>query len=166
MTTATHYRACVLSQYQDTTVQCFTLHTLSLSLSCTDLTVLRMLPTGLSCLLSVFSQFKIISEIIRTWALIIVWLILVTLLYFGWVTRRVPTSIGCFFWWWCYQKKKATGLSILLSKPLYWGQAGGTSGVQSAEHVYTECIVLFSLALTWSHLLQGYNFCNVYLKKS
>ena len=50
---------------------------------------------------------------------------------------------------WCYQKLPATWLSILLSKPFYWGQAGATTGVQTAEHVYTECTVLFSLALTW-----------------
>ena len=71
--------------------------------------------------------------------------------FFRWGTRRVPLLYRWLFLmcvWWCYQKKKATRLSILLSKPLYWGQAGATSGVQSAEHVYTECTVLFSLALT------------------
>ena len=52
---------------------------------------------------------------------------------------------------WCVcdvtKKRKLPGW-VFYSPNLYWGQAGTTSGVQTAEHVYTECTVLFSLALT------------------
>ena len=45
------------------------------------------------------------------------------------------------------KKRKLAGW-VFYPPNLYWGQAGATSGVQTAEHVYTECTVLFSLALT------------------
>ena len=37
---------------------------------------------------------------------------------------------------------------VIYSPNLYCGQAGATSGMQTAEYVFTECTVLFSLAQT------------------
>ena len=92
----------------------------------------------------------VISNLIKLSDKLFVLVNLFVSIFLGGVPKGSPTSIGgfsCLMCVWCYKKQQLPGW-VFYSPNLYWGQASATSGVQTAEHVYTECTELFSLALT------------------